>query len=78
MDKGRMPGLACGPFLLSCAILAGCADSDSPTAEQIEQLNRAEQMLNEAPADLSGIDENALGDPDARPQKAAPRAEEPR
>ncbi|HET9459753.1 MAG TPA: hypothetical protein VFO51_07230 [Sphingomicrobium sp.] len=78
MNKGRMPALACGPFLLVCAIMAGCADSDSPTAEQIEQLNRAEEMLNEAPADLSGIDANALGELQPRPEDAAPRAEEPR
>jgi len=77
MDKGRMPALACGPFLLSCAILAGCAERDSPTAEQIEQLNRAEEMLNEAPADLSGIDENALGDT-RPPEDGTARGEEPR
>ncbi|MFP5328577.1 MAG: hypothetical protein ACLGHC_00345 [Alphaproteobacteria bacterium] len=73
-----MPALACGPFLLALLSLAACSgDSGAPTEEQKAELDRAEQMLNEAPADLSGIDENALGDasPAEDPQ---PSGEEPR
>lgn len=73
-----MPRLACGPFLLALAFLQACGgDSESPTAEQNAELDRAEEMLNEAPADLSEIDENALGDAQP-PEDGAARGEEPR
>jgi len=72
-----MPALACGPFLLALLSLAACGgDSGAPTEEQNAELDRAEQMLNEAPADLSGIDDNALGGTSAPDEP--PSGEEPR
>lgn len=72
-----MPLVACGPFLLAYAILASCGGSDTPTAKQNEQLNRAENMLDEAPNTLSGIDENRLDD-SRSPGGPETRAVEPR
>ena len=60
MTKGRMPLLACGPFLLAL-LLCGCGNGTSPSAEENRQLNNAAEMLDEAPQMLSNIDENALG-----------------
>jgi len=44
-------------------LLAACADSSRPSAEQNEQLNNAAEMLNSAPGALADIEENALGEP---------------
>jgi len=78
MVKGRMPGLVCGPFLLALALLSACGnEADSPTAAQNAELDRAEQMLNEAPGGLAGIDANALGGP-TQPENSGASGEEPR
>ena len=61
MIKGRMPGLACGPFLFAlAACLAACGDRSVPSAEENDQLDNAANMLNEAENALEGIDTNAL------------------
>jgi hypothetical protein len=60
MKKGRMPYLACGPFLLA-ALLASCGDKSMPSAEENRQLDNAAELLNSAPDELANIDENALG-----------------
>jgi hypothetical protein len=60
MIKGRMPYLACGPFLLAL-LLAACGNGTSPSAEENRQLDNAAEMLDAAPQMLSNIDENALG-----------------
>lgn len=64
MKKGRMPILACGPFLLALALL-GCGDGTSPSAEEDQQLDNAAEMLDRAPDALANIDDNGLGDSDA-------------
>lgn len=58
--KGRMPGLACGPFLLA-VLIAGCAERTRPSDSENEKLDNAAEMLNSAPATLNSIDRNALG-----------------
>ncbi|QNM82578.1 hypothetical protein H8M03_11310 [Sphingomonas sabuli] len=63
MIKGRTPRLACGPFLLALA-LAACGESDRPSSAENSQLENAEDMLDRAPAELEGIDDNALGSPE--------------
>ena len=56
---------------LAALLLAGCGgDKGAPTAEQNRELDQAEQMLNEAPNDLEGIDEGALGETNAPPSAA--------
>ena len=57
---GRMPLLACGPFLMAFA-LAGCGDRTTPSAEENRQLDSAAEMLNRAPDVLANVDENGLG-----------------
>ena len=64
MNKGRMPVLACGPFLLALA-LASCGDRTIPSAEEKRQLDNAAAMLDNAPDELANIDENALGAADS-------------
>lgn len=59
MKKGRMPAVACGPFLLALA-LAACAERTTPSAEENRQLENAADLLNSAPGELADIDENAL------------------
>lgn len=59
MKKGRMPAVACGPFLLTLA-LAACAERTTPSAEENRQLENAADLLNSAPGELADIDENAL------------------
>jgi hypothetical protein len=61
MNKGRMPYLACGPFLLAL-LLASCGDSSNPTAEDNAQLDNAAELLNSAPDELANVDGNALVD----------------
>ena len=60
MMKGRMPRLACGPFLLAL-MLAACGNGTKPSAEENRELDNAAEMLDAAPQMLSNIDENALG-----------------
>ncbi len=59
MIKGRMPLLACGPFLLAL-LASACSDGTSPSAEENRQLDNAAEMLDSAPDTLANIDENAL------------------
>ncbi len=61
MKLGRMPMLACGPFLLALA-LASCGDRSAPSEEENRQLDNAAEMLDAAPNELANIDENSLGD----------------
>jgi len=76
MTKGRMPVLACGPFLLPLLLVACGGDRSVPSSEQNDQLNNAAEMLDQAPNALEGIDETAL---DSRPaNQAGPRGEGPR
>jgi hypothetical protein len=60
MKKGRMPVLACGPFLLAL-LLGSCGDRSTPSAEENRQLDNAAEMLDSAPGELANIDANALG-----------------
>jgi hypothetical protein len=60
MIKGRMPTLACGPFLL-VLLLAACGNRTAPSAEENRQLDNAAEMLDAAPQTLGNIDSNALG-----------------
>ena len=60
MIKGRMPFLACGPFLLALLVSA-CGKSTAPSAEENRQLDNAAEMLDAAPQALGNIDSNALG-----------------
>ena len=59
MDKGRTAYRLCGPFLLA-VLLMGCGSGSTPSSEDNRQLANAEEMLNSAPDELSGIDSNAL------------------
>ena len=63
MKKGRAPVLACGLFLCPPALTSCGSESTTPTAEQNQQLADADDLLNSAPATLSNVDVNALGDP---------------
>jgi hypothetical protein len=65
MIKGRMPKLACGPFLLALT-LGSCGDRSTPSAEENRQLDNAAELLDSAPGELANIDENALSVDDAR------------
>jgi hypothetical protein len=58
VKKGRPPFLAPGPFL--CLLLLSCGNPTSPSTEDDRQLDNAEDMLNAAPEELSGIDEGDL------------------
>jgi hypothetical protein len=58
--KGRMPPLACGPFVLAL-LLGACGDGTKPSAEDNRQLENAAEMLDAAPQTLGNIDSNALG-----------------
>ena len=62
MKKGRMPILACGPFL--CLLLAACGNSSELSKEDSQNLDNAAQLLDEASDILSNIDVNALGEPE--------------
>ncbi|MCL6678806.1 hypothetical protein LZ519_05675 [Sphingomonas sp. RG327] len=64
MIKGRMPLLACGPFLLALS-LSSCREPDTPSAEENRQLDNAAEMLDAAPDALSNIDENTLEESDS-------------
>ena len=49
-------------IFLALALLAGCQkDSSVPTAEENAQLDDAANLLNDAPADLEGVDDGGLG-----------------
>ena len=60
MNLGRMPFLACGPFLLAL-LLGACGTRTAPSAEENRQLDNAAEMLDAAPETLGNIDSNALG-----------------
>ena len=60
MNLGRMPFLACGPFLLAL-LLGACGTRTAPSAEENRQLDNAAEMLDAAPRSLGNIDSNALG-----------------
>ena len=59
MEQGRTAYRLCGPFLLS-VLLVACGSPSTPSSEDNRQLANAEEMLNSAPDELSGIDSNAL------------------
>ena len=49
-------------LFLVLALLAGCQrDASVPTTEENAQLDDAANLLNEAPADLEGVDDGGLG-----------------
>lgn len=60
MIKGRMPLMACGPFVFAL-LLGACGSKSAPSAEQNRQLDNAAEMLDAAPQTLGNIDANALG-----------------
>ncbi len=64
MIKGRMPRLACGPFVLAL-LLGACGERTSPSAEENRQLDNAAEMLDVAPQTLDNIDANAIGPVDS-------------
>ena len=70
MRKGRPPFVATGPFL--CLLLLSCSNSTAPSSEESRQLDGAEELLNQAPAELSNIDasefEAAHGNAGAEPE----------
>ena len=70
MNKGRTPRWACGSFLMAL-LLGACGDSSRPSAEESEQLNNAEKMLDQADNELAGIEENTLdkSEPDPAAQE---------
>lgn len=61
MIKGRMPIWACGPFF--CLSLVACGDSTAPGAAENREFENTAEMLDSAPHELDGIDENAVRDP---------------
>ena len=63
MIKGRMPTLACGPFVLAL-LLAACGDRTSPSTEENSQLDNTAEMLDAAPQTLGNVDSNPLGPAD--------------
>jgi hypothetical protein len=63
MIKGRMPFLACGPFLLALLVSA-CGKSTAPSAEENRQLDNAAEMLDAAPQTLGNVDSNPLAPAD--------------
>ena len=62
MTKGRPPIWATGPFF--CLLLMACGSSTQPSSEDSRQLDNAEEMLNSAPEELSGIDATGLDEPE--------------
>jgi len=68
LTKGRPPLWATGPFF--CLLLLACGSSTEPTAQDSRELDNAEELLNAAPDELSGIDANALAapQPDSPPE----------
>jgi hypothetical protein len=49
-------------MFLGVALLTACERNPAaPTAEESRQLDEAEQMLNEAPANLEAVDDYGLG-----------------
>jgi hypothetical protein len=64
MIKGRMPFLACGPFVFAL-LLGACGNRTAPSAEENRQLDNAAEMLDAAPQTLENVDANALGPVDA-------------
>ena len=68
MRKGRMPKLACGPFL--CLALLSCSDGTTPTSDQQQQLDNAADSLNQAAAEIESIDLNAIDEGSAEPGNA--------
>ncbi|HWI76202.1 MAG TPA: hypothetical protein VNS53_03870 [Sphingomicrobium sp.] len=60
MIKGRMPFLACGPFVFAL-LLGACGNRTAPSAEENRQLDNAAEMLDAAPQTLENVDANALG-----------------
>jgi hypothetical protein len=46
-------------------LLAGCHRSDVPTAEEDQELNNTEAMLDAAPDTLSAVDDNSLNETDS-------------
>ena len=62
MKRGRMPILACGPFL--CLLLAACGNSSELSEADSQNLDNAAQYLDEASNILSNIDINGLDEPD--------------
>ena len=51
-------------LFLALPLLAACErKSDTPTAEESRQLDDAANLLNQAPANLEGVDDSALNAP---------------
>ena len=61
MTKGRPPLRVAGPFF--CLLLLACGSSTQPSADDSEQLDNAEEMLNSAADELSSINADELGEP---------------
>jgi hypothetical protein len=78
MKKGRTPHPAFGPFLC-LLLLAACQKADRPTAEENQQLDNAEAMLDAAPRTLNALEADDLNSATASGaggDGAAPRTSE--
>jgi uncharacterized lipoprotein YajG len=50
-------------LLVALGLLAACdRNPETPTAEENRQLDEAADLLNQAPANLEGVDDRALND----------------
>ena len=51
-------------LVLSALTLAACGDEAVPTSVESRQLDEADRLLNEAPANLEAVDDGALAGDD--------------
>jgi len=54
--------------LLLILVVAACSDSGTPTSEEQRQLDEAERLLDDAQANLEGIDDRDLAPNEATAQ----------